>query len=225
MSEFILLEQFNRIIKAWWLIVVAAILGGAAGYVFHRSHPPVYEATATFFVSIDASQTQELPKDLYQYDEDIALAVTQAVILSPSVLENVTLAAHEQGIQVDPNGLFNNSAVERKHAFWELRYRDPDPSRAQTIANLWAEIAYQQMVAWKESGQIVNYVIFNPPIPAVTPEQPVLYGRNQLMLAGCLSGLVAGILLAEVWVRVGMHFSSKASAGLPAPAARRRAED
>jgi hypothetical protein len=44
-------------------------------------------------------------------------------------------------------------------------------------------------------------VIFQPPRLALLPQQPVLYGRNNLILAGALIGFMIGILLSSQLIR------------------------
>jgi hypothetical protein len=199
-SEFVPLDHVGRLMTWWWLIATAMVVGGAIGYAIHSQRTPVYEATATFFVTLDSTKiSRELPIDRYQYDEDIALAATEGALRANEVLQAVVAASTAQGIAIDTLTLSQKSAIERRHAFWELRFRHPDPHSAQTVVNLWAERGYETMIAWHTAGNVANYVIFNPPILAELPQQPVSQNRNHLMLAGGMIGLVVGIFTVE-WV-------------------------
>ncbi len=199
MEEFIPIEHFNRLLRNWAWIVVAALVGGLAGYLFHRANPPLYEAVASFYVTIDATQLPELNAVQRQYDEDIALAMTEAAMRDTGVQERVIQQAAAQQIPLDTGDLVENSRIERRHAFWQLRYRDPDPALAQAVVNLWAEESYKLMRAWEEGDYLPNYVRFTPPELAVKPGQPKLFRLNQVVLAGALLGLIAGIALVETW--------------------------
>jgi hypothetical protein len=205
MSEFSPIEYFSRLMKTWWLIVVAAFLGGFLGYLFHRARPPIYEATASYYVTIDSTKMPELPSLQYQYDEDLALAMTQAALMDQGVQSRVIEKAGAQNISIDLVNLQENSGIERKHAFWYLHYRHSDPALAQIVVNLWAEEGYKLMRAWQESKTLLDYVIFAPPRLATLPRRPSLYHQNQVVLAGALIGLLAGIFACEIWARLPLH--------------------
>lgn len=205
MDELILVERFQRLLARWWLLVIAALAGALIGYLFNMLRPPVYEATARFYVSIDSSKTAHLLDQplMYQYDEDMALAATEHILRDALVREIVSEAALKEGIQVAPADLLVDGHIERKHAFWELSYRNPDPGVAQKVVNLWAETGYKSMLAWKENGMLVDYIVFNEFTPADLPEEPVLFDRNSLMLAGAVLGLIAGVVLANAGIGFG----------------------
>jgi uncharacterized protein involved in exopolysaccharide biosynthesis len=196
MDEFIAIEALHRFYRSWWLLAISAVIGGLGGYVFHLSNPPIYEAVATFFVSIDFSKLGELP--LTQYDEDIALAATEWILFSPEVTNQVIDEAQNKNIILDLDALNQGGSIERRHAFWELRFRNPNPSLAQEVVNLWAETGYQAMVLWQEEGRIVDFVTFQPPTLAGLPNNPSILGRFQVVLAGSLIGLIVGLLFVEV---------------------------
>jgi uncharacterized protein involved in exopolysaccharide biosynthesis len=202
-NEFVPYKYFNQMMDLWWLVLLATILGGTLGYVFYHFHPPVYEATATYFVTIDLTHfpIQGLREDLIQYNEDMALGSTEGALLSPDVINNVIIQVKTFGVSLTTKELLQNSTIERKHDIWELRYRSEVPLDAQAIVNTWAQIGYQAMLSWQSSGTVPAYVIFQPPTPALTPEQPVLYGRNNLMLAGAIIGFIAGIIISNRFTR------------------------
>lgn len=197
-DEFIPLENFKRIVKYWWVVAIAILLGGVVGFVFHQLQPPVYEAKATYYASIDSTKMPELTVEQYQYDEDISLGMTKGALLSPQAIQATIQQAKANNIQVDQYTLEVNSTIEREHTLWELRYRSPDPALAQTLANVWVEQGYQVMQAWQQNGTIPNYVIITPPTPASLPLTPAIYNRNRLILAGSLIGFIAGIILVEL---------------------------
>jgi uncharacterized protein involved in exopolysaccharide biosynthesis len=203
-DEFSPYEYFNRLMGLWWLVVVAAILGGTFGFIFYHLHPPVYEATATYFVTIDQNRfpIQSVREDMIQYNEDMALGTTGGALLSPEVFTDVIKQGKTLGISLTANDLLQNSTIERKHDVWELRYRSTVPLEAQTIVNTWAQIGYQAMLSWQASGKAPDYVIFQPPTLALIPQQPVLYGRNNLILAGIMIGFIAGIIISTMLSRV-----------------------
>lgn len=199
MDEVILRGHFIRLARSWWVLVVASLLGAGAGLFFYARQPVLYEARAIFYVSIDLAALKELeiPDEFFQYNEDLALGVTQAILISPDLLEAVSGESRRQGYDTTPQDLLRNATIERKHAIWELRYRHPDAQAAQRITGLWASKAYETMQAWKESGRTAAYLVFTPPGLEAPPPAPARYGRNRLALAGLLLGFVAGIFLIE----------------------------
>jgi hypothetical protein len=198
-NEFSPYLYFNRSLKLWWLIFIATIIGGGLGFGFYHLHSPVYEATATYLVTIDLSHfpIQGTDGDLIQYNEDMAVNTTEGALLSDKVLNGLINQLKSSGISLTMQELLKNYTIERKQDIWELRYRNVVPSNAQTIVNTWTQIGYQAMLDWKDSGLSPNYVIFHSPTLATLPTQPVMYGRNNLVLAGALIGFIIGIVLSN----------------------------
>ncbi len=192
-------RYFSRILDLWWIVFLAMLVGGALGFAFFYIHPPLYEATSTYYVSIDLAKLpiKDLQEDLIIYNEDMAVNITQEILLSNEVVKDVLSQVNNGGITLTSQDLFQNYTIERKHDTWELRFRSQVPANAQAVVNTWAEIGYQAMLSWKASGKTAPYVLFQPPTQAQIPTEPVVYGRNNLMLAGALVGLIIGILISN----------------------------
>ena len=94
-----------------------------------------------------------------------------------------------------------NTAIERRHAFWELRFRHTDAAFAQALVNMWAQRGYQSMLQMQADGLAPAYVVYGPPTLARKPLQPVYYATNKLVLAGSLVGWLAGLLFVELAAR------------------------
>jgi capsular polysaccharide biosynthesis protein len=197
-NEFSPYEYFSHIINLWWVVFVATLVGGALGFAFFHLHPALYEATATYIVTIDLNRfpMQGIQEDLIQYNEDLAINTTQDAFISDEVLNEVVSQLKEMGISLTVADLVRNYTIERKHELWEIRYRSQVPSEAQTIVNTWAEIGYQVILSWQTTGMVPSFVIFKPLSQALVPTRPVLYGRNNLILAGAVIGFVLGILVS-----------------------------
>jgi uncharacterized protein involved in exopolysaccharide biosynthesis len=199
-TEFTSYDYFNRTIGLWWLVALATILGGAIGYLFSRLNPPLYEANATYIVTIDLSRfpLAGVKDEFLQYNEDLALNSTEDVLLSAEVRDKLITQMQDLGIDLTPYELQKNYTIERKQDVWELRYRNTDPQLAQEVVDRWAEIGYQTMLSWQEAGTIPDYVIFQPPTTGVLPQEPVVYDRNKVVLAGALIGFIVGIILTNL---------------------------
>ncbi len=194
-AEFSPYEYFTRVFRYWWVVLLVTIIGGGAGFAFYQLHPPVYEATTTYFVTLDLTRfpIQGVREDAIQYNEDMALNTTEGALLTTTVLNDVIKQANDRGISLTEQNLRDNYTIERRQDVWYLRYRSAIPVNAQTVANLWAASGYQEMLAWQASGLAPAYVIFQPPTLALLPSLPVAYGRSNTVLAGALIGFVIGI--------------------------------
>ena len=90
-DEFSPLEYINKLIGLWWLVALATFLGGVFGFIFHQVKSPKYEATAAYIVMIDLNRFpfQDVREDLIQYNEDMAVNITQDALLSREVRDMV----------------------------------------------------------------------------------------------------------------------------------------
>jgi uncharacterized protein involved in exopolysaccharide biosynthesis len=191
---------FNRLMGLWWLVALAAFLGGIFGLVFSQLHPPIYEATATLVVTIDLDRfaLRDINEDMLQYNEDLALNTTKAILLLPELRNDVLAELNRQGVSVTTEQLIKDYTIERKHDIWELRFRNEDPAIAQTVANIWIDLGYRIMLARHQSGEIPDYLVFQPPSPAGLPADPVVYDRNRLIFAGITFGFISGIVATSL---------------------------
>jgi uncharacterized protein involved in exopolysaccharide biosynthesis len=193
-------EYFNKVIGLWWLVALATFIGGAIGFIFYQLHPPKYEATATYIVTIDLNRFPfvGVREDLIQYNEDMAVNTTQNILLSQEVRDQVITQLNTLGISLTHNNLIENSTIERKQDVWELRFRSEDPLQAQKIVDIWAKTGYQAMLSRQESGKAPDYITFNPPTLSLVSQEPVVYDRNKVILAGALIGFIAGVIASNL---------------------------
>lgn len=197
MLEFDPIDHFKNYLRLWWLILAGALLGGLAGFIFSRSHTPVYGAVATYMVTIDLDKA---PQPLDMYDKDLALSATYWALISPEVTSYVLSEATLLGQDTAQWNLLANTSIERRHALWELRFYHTDPEFAQTLVNLWAEKGYQAMLKSQADGATPAYVVFSPPSPAGRPQKPIYFDSNKLVLAGSMIGWLVGLLWVELKV-------------------------
>lgn len=200
MKEYSPLDEFFHLFRSWWLIAICMLLGGLAAYLFHKSNPPLYEATTTMMATIDLQTFpfHNVREDLIQYNEDMALGTVEGALRSPEVTQALFTAVQEQGIHLDAITLAQQSTIERKHAIWEVRYRDPDPSTAQTVVNLWMEIGTQAMQRWQADGRMPVFVILEDPTSAYLPTEPIAYQLSNLLLAGSAAGFILGVMITTL---------------------------
>ncbi len=197
MEELIPLRMINAIFKFWWIPAAAILVGGAVGFIFSTFHKPIYEATAQFYITVDLNKFGE--RVITDYDQDLALSATTAILISDPVIQALDKASQAENLKINMTTLFSNDyTLERDHAFWYLRYRNTDPLTAQKFVNLWAQIGYQAMLDWQAQNMVVDYVKFSPPKLARLPATPLEYSRKLFIFGGAMLGLVAGVLLSNL---------------------------
>lgn len=196
MQEFDPVEHFFYYIHKWWLLLAAALLGGLLGYAFARSHPQVYEAVATYMVEINVEKVPVEELDLYY--SDLALGTTQWALTNTDVISAVYAEAARLGVDTTEWDILANTSIERRHAFWELRFRHTDPAIAQELVKFWAQLGYQFMLQMQADGTAPGYVQFSPPSLSQKPSQPVYFATHKLVAAGSLIGWLVGMLFVEV---------------------------
>ncbi len=202
-TEFIPLDAFKHVMRVWWLVALAGILGGIIGFAYNRTHPPLFESQAIYQASLDFTQAVKFLKpnvlSLSQYDEDLALEAVHSALL---VVEPVVVAqAKKEGISLTAEILVANALVERQHAFWMVRYRDVNPQTAQKVVSIWTDEATQAMHIYQQDGRMKPYVFFELVSPASLPTQPLYNHTNQVVLAGGLAGLIIGLLLTNLPIK------------------------
>ena len=206
MNEFTPIDHFYRVTRLWWVIVLSVFLGGITGFSMHLSNPPLYQATASMYVGIDFDKVDGEP--LTQYDEDLGLSIVQQVFFTPEVREAMTNSREYQSSGLDIYEWSQAIRVEREHAFWQIRASLPNPKLAQVLVNKWAELGYRHLISLREKGEIPDYIMVEPPIPAELPHNPKNFGLNQLVLAGSLIGFIIGSLLSD-WLAWRLNGSSQ----------------
>ena len=148
-------EGFENALRNWWLVVLLVIWGGVAGWLIHRAQPAVYQADASFQITIDFKKISGLS----QFDEDHAYNQVGAIIGSTAVMNAVAAQAAAQGIQLTPQEFQYSTSLSRKEYTWVLQVQRTSPREAQVLANLWADAAnktlqdaYQHAVTADQQG-------------------------------------------------------------------------
>lgn len=210
-QEFSLREPVRRALARWWMVVIITTLGGVIGLIFHYFQPPIYEAKAILTININFGN-----RHLTQYEEDHTFSAAGAIINSSEVKALVIAEAKASGYSLDLNQLRQKISLERKQSVWELRVRDQDPRVAAELANIWAKNANEalnialghalradQLENQNDSSElaqekrlslgIIPIMSFGLTEFATVPEEPVLYGQGNLVIAGALIGFIVSL--------------------------------
>jgi len=185
--EFTPREAMERVLAHWWIVLIMAVIGGVAGWIFHFFQSPVYEASAGITVNTLFRET-----DLSQYELDLAFGAAGTVIRSAQVFDKFSAEAQARGLSsTEISWVWDNSSREAVKAMWVMNVRYHDPEMAAELANLWAGIAEQALLediqhalrADQLQEQISSLQSCLPaatPAPLLTPEACESYSLDEL---------------------------------------------
>ena len=179
---------FRYLIKAWWLIPILALLGGAAGYLRSTQfYTPMYRSTATFTVMTGSTEDAGSIYNFY-YDTTTAgqLARTFPYILSSDLLTEAI--CQEMGTEYI-NGSISAQAISDSNMI-TMSVTSSDPEAARQI--LEAAIEVYPDVARFVLGQIQFNMIEVPTTPAEPYNRP---NYSRTVRTWAMVGAGGGILL------------------------------
>jgi uncharacterized protein involved in exopolysaccharide biosynthesis len=196
-------DHISPMLALWWVLVICSVIGGVAGHIVNRFKPPVYEARAVLMASIDFnkidffySESTPPPPQFSEGDENLSLNIVGVSLTD--VEPQVVTYAQQSGILIDAALLKGQSTIERKHAYWNVSFRHPDPAVAQDIVNYWAQQALADLQAKQKMNQLSPYIFFDLIQLADLPKSPKYFRTNWFVLTGGVIGLVIGIFLVSL---------------------------
>ncbi len=138
-----------RSLHGWWIVALAILVGGAAGWIFNSFQHPVFEATAFYDVTVDQDQLAvEQGLQPGQLDMDFAaqnvyLTPVEDIFYRPEVVNQLVTDATAQGISIQADNFYtsNSFSIDRRGSRWFISVRRTDPGTAATLANLWVGAA------------------------------------------------------------------------------------
>ncbi|MGN1097947.1 MAG: YveK family protein, partial [Clostridia bacterium] len=178
------------ILHKWPIIVVAAIVCGIAAYVYSNWFmTPIYSTNVKFYVN----NQQGVADSIKVQSSDVATSSTLvhgyvAMIKTDRVLEEVAMntglgySAAQIGSMIDAAGIENTP-------IFVVTVRNSDPVKAQTIANVVADISPSliQEIVKGSSVEIIDR--------AKLPTRPVSPNVKRITLIGFFAGFALSIAL------------------------------
>ena len=148
------LDMLQLITKRWWITALSMVMGGLCALLVTRFIPPVYEASASFSVTIDYTRTGALS----DVQEDQAMRGIGYVITSDEVIESVIneVKLHQSEYSITQFG--KDSSLDREEFQWTLRYRSSNPALAEKVAIIWADTSNSVIQEGLIHSQIVDSV-------------------------------------------------------------------
>jgi capsular polysaccharide biosynthesis protein len=183
---------FRTLWKRLWVIVLVTLVLIAIAIALVMLQTPRYEATLKILVGQERgiSETPEGVAGLQQLTRTIAEAVA-----SDTVAEVVI---EQEALRITPEDFQKNLTVRQipNTQFIEVNYRDPDPTKAQRIANAVGEVSSKQISDVSSSANAITATVWERARISRDPVSPnlVLYVLLALMLGTALGVALAFLL-------------------------------
>lgn len=195
-EDIISIGDLLRVIWRWlWVIVLVMLVTAAAVVGFDFSRTPVYEASIQMVVGQkqDNSAANNFAGDvpgLQQFTQTVAqVAPTRTV--ANAVIKKLNL-------HTTPTSFLANMSVQQasQTQVVEISYKDPNPKRAQQIANAIGEVFSKQISKLSPSANAITATVWEKAAVPDTPASPnpIRDGALALVLGGML-GLGLAFLL------------------------------
>lgn len=186
-------DLFRVIWKRLWVIALIAVLSTGAAVGYSLGQTPIYEASIKILVGQEQSgdaPTSQLGSDV-QGLQQLTLTVSEAVGTRP-VAEGVI---EELNLKLTPEEFLENLSVEQvsNTQFIQVSYRDPNPERAQQVANTIGEVFAEQVSEVSPSANAITATLWERAIPPDSPASPDILLNTLLAL---ILGLMLGTGLA-----------------------------
>lgn len=195
--EIDLLHLLSALLKKWWLLLLATILGGsiAFGYTYFFSKP-VYEASAYLYVNSNSVSVGTTKISLSDLSTAQSLVDTYSVILQRRLtLEKVIEEAHLDYTYEELYKMVQTSAVNGTEIF-SVKVKSHDPDEARIIANTIVEVLPERISSIIQ-GCSVSVVDL-----AVTPQTPTSPSYPKNLAIGMVIGFIlcgAVIVLLDIF--------------------------
>ncbi|MGO4492188.1 polysaccharide biosynthesis tyrosine autokinase [Arthrobacter sp. 2YAF22_2] len=188
-------EYLGALKRSWALLCVLTLLGGAVGFGYARSTPPMYKASSSVFVSAQRGETTSELVQGSTYTQNLMQSYAQLAKL-PSVLEPVILrlrlntTAEKLGESVSAVSPLNTVLID-------ISVTDPSPAQAALIAN-----AVTSSLATTVQGISPRTAVGTPAVAmqqvaeAQAPVHPFAPNTQLSTLTGALVGLVLAVIYA-----------------------------
>jgi len=189
-----------------WIVVLVAVVFVGVAVGFTLAQTSFYESKTMLLV---AQKADEVPSSLGAQVEGLGeITVTMTEVVATRPVANGTI--QQLGLSMSPDDLLDNVQVEQIPATQviEVSYQDPDPARAQQIANTIGKV-FSEQVAEVTGAEGIRIMTWEE---AVVPEssgvRPIPFLKSLLLprvlalifngLLGLMVGLMVGVGLALV---------------------------
>ena len=176
--------------RLWVVALVAVVVVGAVvGFTLTRT--PLYEARILVLIGQAQGEASDNLGAEIGGLQQLTLTMAEAVGTRP-VAE---AAIGKLDLSMSEEGLLKNLEAEQLGStqFIEVSYRDPDPKRAQQIADAIGEVFSRQVTEVSPSANAITATVWER---AAVPESPVSPNLSRTLLLALVVGLMLGVGLA-----------------------------
>jgi hypothetical protein len=135
-------ETLHRLMRYWWLVAAAIVVGGVIGSLFPFLRTPLYESTSVISTSIDFAYAGKLS----ELEEDQMIVAVGNLIGSTEVMTAVEEQAAQSGIMLADGDIAEHISLSRQGYQWELSTLAETPAEAQKLNAIWLSIAEQTLL-------------------------------------------------------------------------------
>jgi capsular exopolysaccharide synthesis family protein len=169
------------------LLVTALLVGATLGLSLAQT--PIYEASITMLVG-QQRETPESPVGVYDLQQ---LTGTMAEGVSSRPVAEATIRRLD--LRITPEEFLANLSVEQvvETQFIQVIYRDPNPERAQRVANIVGDVFSEQIAEVSPTASSITATVWEQ---AVVPDSPVSPTPLRNSLIALMLGLMFGVVLA-----------------------------
>lgn len=154
-------DSLEHALRFWWVIALAMVIGGVAGWVIARFSTPVYEAWAGYRVTLDeeavlAELQKTKPNAELTYEVRAPyLTPVALVFFLPEVRSEVQERAQGEGLDFPLNGFKTGQlSLDQRRSDWTIVVRHRDSETAARLANLWVAVADEHLQKAREQSAL-----------------------------------------------------------------------
>jgi hypothetical protein len=133
-------QMGRRLLALWPLIFVAAVLGGAVGFIVSSALPAQFQATASLGIGADPNLAAPLSPNV-QVEARLRI---QDLLLSDSTLADARSTLSTELADETLGAFRSRLSLERYGTRWDLMATADSPDAAADIANAWASAGMAQ---------------------------------------------------------------------------------
>jgi capsular polysaccharide biosynthesis protein len=177
--------------RLWIIALVAFVLAGSV-VVYSLTRTPMYEASIKILVGQE--QRADVPANLASDVMGLQqLASTVAEVVHTRTVAEAVI--RQQDLQATPEEFLENMEVQQvpETQVVEISYRDPDPERAQRVADTIGEVISEQVSEVSTSANAITATVWEA---AAVPDSPASPNPVRDGLLAFILGLMVGAGLA-----------------------------
>lgn len=202
--ELDLREVFSALVRKLWLIVLCAVVAGAAALMYTAGFvTPLYQASVSIYVNNTDSEGKVVisSSDLATSQKLVETYIN--ILKSDTVLDKVVEAIDGKVTTKQIRKMIESEALGGTEVF-QVQISNADPELAAEIANAIADIAPEEIanIVKGSSARIVDY--------AKVPEEPYSPSIAKNTVLGACAGMLIVVLIIVLQVMLDVRIKSEA---------------